>query len=124
MKRLLLLLPLLLTPAAHAVDYVKCEAIQSAAARVRVSMEDQVSAAGSRASNLFFIENCGAPMAELLATSGVKELSERQKELLACNSATYKQSRVKVVEAQAAERMKVNARLAKIQADYEAAGCY
>ena len=35
MKRLLLLLPLLLTPTAQAVDYVRCEAMNKAAGRAR-----------------------------------------------------------------------------------------
>ena len=39
MKRLLLLLPLLLTPAAQAVDYVKCEAMNKMYGRVDASME-------------------------------------------------------------------------------------
>ena len=33
MKRLLLLLPLVITPAAHAVDYVRCEAMKKALER-------------------------------------------------------------------------------------------
>ena len=37
MKRLLLLLPLLLTPTAQAVDYVRCEAMNKAAGRARSS---------------------------------------------------------------------------------------
>ena len=39
MKRFLLLLPLLLTPAAQAVDYVKCEAMHRMYGRVGISME-------------------------------------------------------------------------------------
>ena len=44
MKRLLLLLPLLLTPAAQAVDYVRCDAMVRAKARVEEQLRVAVSA--------------------------------------------------------------------------------
>ena len=55
MKRFLLLLPLLLTPAARAMDYVKCEAMNKMYSRVNASM----SAAIDEATEAFKKENGG-----------------------------------------------------------------
>ena len=45
MKRLLLLSPLCLAPDSHAFDYVQCEAIQRAAARLKAAMDNEALAA-------------------------------------------------------------------------------
>ena len=124
MKRLLLLPFLLLMPAAQAMDYVKCEAIQNAAGRIKASMEEQIASVAAPTSNLFLIERCGGTLEELISLVGLESRSERQQEFIECESATIKERRAAVVKAQENEREKINARLAKIQADYDAEGCY
>ena len=62
MKRLLLLLPLLLllTPAAQAIDYVKCEAMQKAAERASSAAFDAYRAAHYEAEKQFGLSKARA----------------------------------------------------------------
>ena len=59
MKRLLLLLPLLLTPAAHASDYVRCEAMQGALQRTNLQLQSYEKQLRVESLNQVKIDYCG-----------------------------------------------------------------
>ena len=127
MKRLLLLSFLYLMPAAQAVDYVKCEAIQKAAERVRRSEDAQVKAAGKAARNAVLLENCGVTSDQIwtiVMTTDSDQRSEEEKAALACEKPQLPEIRRVVPAAKAAARERIAQRLAKIEADYQAEGCY
>ena len=96
MKRLLLLLPLLLTPAAQAIDYVKCEAMNKMYGRVSASM----SKAMREATDDFKVQYGGFPF-----KSDDPEGHAKWESLMRQVAAPYEE------------------RKAKIIADYEAEGC-
>ena len=113
MKRLLLLLPLLLTPAAHAIDYVKCEAMQNAIYRVTSAKAKASSKAGLAEATRQIKEQCGAK----------QELPLKRPET--CDNGirvVLDFSRVNQARKEA-EAMN-DIRLSKIKADYEVEGCY
>ena len=96
MKRLLLLLPLLLTPAAQAVDYVKCEAMQSAAARIRSSMEKQANDVAIQNGRELLVEYCGVTkeqMRDLVWNIKKSERTEEQQSIIDCDKETLKERR-------------------------------
>ena len=113
MKRLLLLLPLLLTPAAQAIDYVKCEAMQKAAARVRVTRKQKLTEAGTADVKEQIKEQCGEDQ-ETPLKSG-----------LTCDNGTkFEPDRARMREVMEKVAAIYDMREQKIQADYEAEGCY
>ena len=113
MKQILLVSVLCLMPSAQAIDYVKCEAIQRAAARLKSSMDAEALAAQNAI--------------VLPAMEGAKsECSTKfiNNEVLNCISlkmTTYEAegvlAREKVIE-------KYAPRVDRVIADYEADGCY
>ena len=120
MKRLLLLLPLLLTPAAQAMDYVKCDAMQKALQRVRNSREQESSAVWK--SNLRAMETrkCGpkpSPIASDYTTDKLFAWYD-------CSKAAYRSGfdNLKILQQEALAPL--DAKAERIQADYDAEGCY
>jgi hypothetical protein len=116
MRKLFLLLPLLLTPAAQAMDYVKCEAMQKALGRIEGSMRTEIDDAVSaflkpalRKVSMDCIYNHKA--------KGYDYEFECTREL---NKPILKQAHT-VAEPIIA---KWTPRIEKIKADYEAEGCY
>ena len=99
-------LTLIATPAA-AMDYVKCEAMNQAAARVRVSRKQAANDAGRAALVAAQEQKCGPRNSSMSY-------------LKCANSAGFSEVRAARSEAS----VEFNERLAKIQADYEAEGCY
>ena len=114
MKRLLLLLPLLLTPAAQAVDYVKCEAMQKAAGRVNADIRSYKKTINTRYREQATTEICGPGSAIQAAWydcawgHGLDKILARWSELKEADPVL----KAKELRAQ------------KIQADYDAEGCY
>ena len=113
MKRILLVSVLCLMPSAQAIDYVKCEAIQRAAARLKYSMDAEALAA----QNAIVI-----PAMEGAQSKCSKKFVNN--EFLNCIShrmATYEAegdlAREEVIE-------KYAPRVDRVLADYEAMGCY
>ena len=113
MKRLLLLPLLCLMPAAHAMDYVKCEAMQNAIYRVTSAKAKASSKAGLAEASRQIKEQCGAK----------QELPLKRPET--CDNGikvVLDFSRVNQARKEA-EAMN-DIRLSKIKADYEADGCF
>ena len=120
MKQLFLLLPLLLTPAAQAMDYVKCEAMQKAMQRVMNSREQKSSDIWESNLRALNIKECGPePTALDPGNIGDKWLAWSD-----CTSAAYRREydNLKTAEQLALKEFDAKAKL--IQADYEAEGCY
>ena len=109
MKRLLLLLPLLLTPAAQAMDYVKCEAMQKAMSRLSVQ-KNQLTGDISWAEKI--VADC-------------RYLKPDRAAVLACQKAGREEYQASPERQAYRQKLKqINSRLDKVQADYEAEGCY
>jgi len=120
MKRLLLLLPLLLlTPAAQAVDYLQCEAMQRAYGRAAYETKKLRSSLYDAALEQVMREKCGPPIdyfhpveEERLAYFECAELTSESRQRIEgiawANPA--------LIEALSKEE--------KIKADYNAEGCY
>ena len=106
MKRLLLLPFLSLMPSAQAMDYVKCEAIQNASGRV-------TAARGAEFQKL---------LASYLEAAGCMDMSDRLDQLY-CKRDVL-ESKAAFNRANDELKRRYETRLAKIQADYEAEGCY
>ena len=91
---------------AHAVDYVKCEAMQKASSRLSVTRDSEAEAAGKRVMGRLLQEKCRAgEVKDVLECTKTVDLSE-------------------AVAASEAIKSTYEERLAKVQADYEAEGCY
>ena len=116
MKKLLLLPFLCLMPAAQAVDYVKCEAIQKAAVRVRGSMDWQPALKAELRRRE--VAKCGEG-------SSWRDQHPSFLAYMECRNSVFlwktdAERAAWIDEYQAP----MKARLAKIEADYEAEGCY
>ena len=131
MKRLLLLLPLLLTPAAQAVDYAQCEAMQKAVARMIYTRDEEASRA-RRESNARFENTPKKGYIEVTAECREKfpgyPLSGDKEARRKCVTDGLMGSAGPMIQAgndaAAAVRAKWAPRIAKVKADYQAAGCY
>lgn len=100
-KRLLLLLTLLLTPGAQAMDYVKCEAMQKALDRLLASKDSELAQAHDEiVMTAMHARQPGVPISEL------KPAFDRRDSV------------------QKTIRDKYQPRIDKVRADYEAEGCY
>ena len=133
MKRLLLLLPLLLTPAAHAVDYVRCEAMQGALQRTNRQLNSYKKELWVNALDQARVEYCGEepdPVEQAKKyLSGADDYDPNlSSSWRACayrgESAKLIGTRAKALNQPDAQLKALEARAAKIQADYAAEGCY
>lgn len=98
---------LMAAPAANAVDYVKCEAMNKTAVRLRLTRDREAQAAGIRVREVLHAAECA-------------ELKGDTNAWLECADRTgYEEA----LEASQAVKADYSERLAKIQADYQAAGC-
>ena len=113
MKRLLLLLPLLMAPAAQAVDYLKCEAINQAYDRVSVARRNVTPDVADANRSLQHQEFCGGPQ------------EKTYWDYLKCDDGrVFKIDNQRMLAAIEEAKVALDARLKKIKADYEAEGCY
>ena len=115
MKRLLLLTLFCLMPSAHSVDYVKCEAMQNAQSRIQTSIrqnKNEREDALDYAAELAHMK-CGSPRG-----SGDDEPPAEWK---ACVLPILKKHDVPLVNK---ELKQLENRAARVQADFDAAGCY
>ena len=115
MKRLLLLTFLCVVPSAHAVDYVKCEAMQKAQSRIQTSIRQNKSEredALNYAAELAHMK-CGSPR-------GLGD-DEPPAEWKACVLPILKKHDVPIV---IQELKQLENRAAQVQVDYDAEGCY
>ena len=112
-KRLLLLSLLCLVPGAHAMDYVQCEAIQRAAARLKAAMDTEA-LASQNAIVLPAMEKAKAKCSAEFVGNGVLNC-------MGIRMASYEKegalAREAVIE-------KYAQRVDRVLADYEAMGCY
>ena len=118
MNRLFLRLPLLLAPAARAMDYVKCEAINKAYGRHEYTRNQEIKRARSSAMD---------------AAAGNADAYVEQR-LKCAQSATTAEAAAQCWKdpnldsaadsAAAAVRAAYKPRMDKVKADYQAAGCY
>ena len=128
MKRLLLLLPLLMTPAAQAMDYVKCEAMQKAIERTRESRSLIYDTVSSQHLSSIKEEICGPQPNVLSFSSSSDPLAYSQASLAwtICESNNYSEISSKLhslIDADP-DYKKATARIERVQADYQAEGCY
>ena len=112
-RRLLLLSLLCLVPCSHAMDYVQCEAIQRAAARLKASMDTEALAA-QNAIVLPAMEKIKAKCSAEFVGNGV----------LNCMGIRMASYEAKGVLAREAVIEKYAPRVDRVLADYEAMGCY
>ena len=133
MKRLLLLLPLLLTPAAQAVDYVRCEAMQGAFQRTNQQLKSYEKQLWVESLNQARIEYCGEKPDALVQArkllSGADDYDpDATISWMKCSSqgesGRQVWARAKALESADTQVTTLKARAAKIQSDYEAEGCY
>ena len=110
MKRLLLLSFLCLTPAAHAVDYVKCEAMQKAYERASYSFQSASNKIALAIRKQHQTQFCGGPQEAIYSKcdDGREVVEEYERFLSDYDKATTVYTN----------------RIEKIQADYDAEGCY
>ena len=122
MKRLLLLPILCLMPAAQAVDYAQCEAMQKAATRLKNSMEVEANRARQAVNN----GTAGAPKKSLheIMMECAEEFRGNSKAAIDCQISRSMGSVNEGNQAADAVRAEWAPRIAKVQADYIAAGCY
>ena len=113
MKRRLLLLLLCLAPGSHAVDYVQCEAIQRAAARLKAAMDTEALAA-QNAIVLPAMEKAKARCSAEFVNDEVLNCMGRR---MAPYEAEGVLARESVIE-------KYAPRVDQVLADYEAISCY
>ena len=133
MKRLLLLLPLLLTPAAQAVDYVRCEAMQGALQRTNRQLNSYEKELWVNALEQARIEYCGekpdaVEQAKKLLSGAEDYDPNATISWMRCTNGgeSWKliRTRAKTLNQPDAQLKALEARAAKIQADYAAEGCY
>ena len=112
-KRLLLLSLLCLVPGSHAMDYVQCEAIQRAAARLKAAMDTEA-LASQNAIVLPAMEKAKARCSAEFVNNEVLNCIGRR---MAPYEAEGVLARESVIE-------KYAPRVDRVLADYEAMGCY
>ena len=112
-KRLLLLSLLCLVPGSHAMDYVQCEAIQRAAARLKAAMDTEA-LASQNAIVLPAMEKAKARCSAEFVNDEVLNCMERR---MAPYEAEGVLARESVIE-------KYAPRVDRVLADYEAMSCY
>ena len=112
-KQLLLLSLLCLVPGSHAMDYVQCEAIQRAAARLKASMDTEALEA-QNAIVLPAMEKAKAKCSTEFVGNGV----------LNCMGIRMASYEAEGVLAKEAVVKKYAPRVDRVLADYEAMGCY
>ena len=113
MKQILLVSVLYLIPSAQAIDYVKCEAIQRAAARLKSSMDAEAQAA----QNAIVLP----AMEKAQARCFTKFVNN---EVLNCMSIRMANYEADGVIAREEVIKKYAPRVDRVLADYEAMGCY
>ena len=113
MKKMLLISVLCLMPSAQAIDYVKCEAIQRAAARLKSAMDAEALAA----QNAIVLP----AMEKAQARCSTKFVNNEVLDCMSIRMANYEAegviAREEVIE-------KYAPRVDRVLADYEAMGCY
>ena len=133
LKRLLLLLPLLLKPAAHAVDYVRCEAMQGALQRTNRQLNSYKKVLWVNALDQASVEYCGekpdaVEQAKKLLSGAEDYDPNATISWMRCanrgESGKLVLTRAKALNQPDAQLKTLEARAAKIQADYAAEGCY
>ena len=112
-KRLLLLSLLCLVPGAHAMDYVQCEAIQRAAARLKAAMETEA-LASQNAIVMPAMEKAKARCSAEFVNDEVLNCMGRRMDPYEAEGLLARES---VIE-------KYAPRVDRVLADYEAMGCY
>ena len=115
MKRLLLLPILCLMPAAQAIDYVKCEAMQKAATRLEVSMYEKANEARKAILK---------PAWKKFWSECSNEFSGNSKKALKCAETKIAPYKAEGNAARDAVLSTYAARIAQVKSDYEAEGCY
>ena len=113
MKRLLLLSLLCLVPSSHAMDYIQCEAIQKAAARLKAAMDTEALAA-QNAIVLPAMEKAKARCSAEFVNDEVLNCMGRR---MAPDEAEGVLAKESVIE-------KYAPRVDRVLADYEAISCY
>ena len=113
MKKMLLISVLCLMPSAQAIDYVKCEAIQRAAARLKSAMDAEALAA-QNAIVLPAIERAQTRCSAKFVNNEVLNCMSNK---MANYEAEGVMAREEVIE-------KYAPRVDRVLADYEAMGCY
>ncbi|MDA7436719.1 hypothetical protein N8654_03435 [Synechococcus sp. AH-601-B19] len=98
---------------AMAIDYVKCEAIQGAGQRLRVAKASKAQTAWKTEYRLTEERNCGK--------RDVLNPSYDALSWLKCANASDQSS---AASAEAKVEAEYDERIAKVEADYQAAGCY
>ncbi len=128
MKRLLLLPFLCLMPAAQAMDYVKCEAIQKANERATQSRMAVYKSLQSKYRPEIERELCGSYPNVMDYVGGSDPLAYSKAGLnhAKCISRNIDESHSRMMSLMEQEPsyIEAKARQAKIQADYKAEGCY
>ena len=124
MKRLLLLPFLCLMPSAQAMDYVKCEAMQKAMSRLRTRQSQLLDPSRHTASSREIFETC-KHLRPSSSDYGTPAYREKYADYDQC-TATVRQRFTSTPEFQAEkqELKQIPKRIAAVQADYNAAGCY
>ena len=115
MKRLLLLPLLCLMPAAHAVDYVKCEAMQKAMYRLEARENQLLSRTNFYQFGLEIVKACQHLEGWGLTSKEYTECSDAARERIR-NTPDFQANR--------RERDQISKRMEAVQADYYAEGCY
>ena len=113
MKKMLLISVLCLMPSAQAIDYVKCEAIQRAAARLKSSMDAEALAA----QNAIVLPAMEGAQSKCSAKFANNEFHNCLSTRMVTYEAEGDLAREKVIE-------KYASRIDRVLADYEAMGCY
>ena len=107
-------------PAAQAMDYVKCEAMQKALERITNSRDRGSSEIWKRNLKEMRVKNCGPEPSALDAGYSL----DKKFAWYDCTKAAYKREYDNLKMAQQAELASLEATARKVQADYDAAGCY
>lgn len=123
-KQILLLIILSFIPAAHAVDYVQCEAMQKALIRLRNSREDAAHNARVQSYGPFNLEEKAATNREYLAECRRKFPDDWIRCVVNMVGKEDEPKRIKGRAIADAVRAEWAPRIAKVEADYAAAGCY
>ena len=113
LKRILLLSLLCLVPGSHAMDYVQCEAIQRAAARLKASMETE----GLAAQNAIVLPAMEKSKAKCYEEFGGNDVLNCMGIRMASYEAKGVLAKEKVFE-------KYAPRVDRVLDDYEAMGCH
>ena len=109
------------------MDYVKCEAMQSASARIRSSMDKKANDFAIQNGHKVFLEFCGVTREQardIVWNIKKSDRTEEQQKIIDCDGETIKERRAIFLKVEAEELARQKARLAKIEADYNAEGCY